>query len=219
MAVQVITTTGAGTWTVPAGVTSIVVECWGGGRGGQRGSLGGGGGGNGGNGGDYAKKTLTVTPGASINYSVAASGAAGSTSTANGVSHDTWFSSTATVQARGGDRVNTSVGDVIYVGGDGGARSASAGGGGGGAGASSNANGANGDSYAAGSAGGAAGLDGGAGGAGGRTSAGEAGYPPGGGGGGGTDGFGSYLIGGAGAAGQIRITYIDRKAVRHAYFF
>jgi len=61
-----ITTTGAGTWTVPAGVTSISVCCMGGGGGGRRSdSVAAGGGG----GGMRWYNNLTVTPGASINYS------------------------------------------------------------------------------------------------------------------------------------------------------
>lgn len=221
MAVETITTTGSGTWTVPAGVTSVVVECWGGGRGGQKGNLGGGGGGGGGNGGDYARKTLSVTPGAGISYFVAGSGAAGTSSGAMGSSQDTWFSATGTLQARGGDRANTSVGDVIYTGGNGGNQNSNAGGGGG-AGASSDGNGNAGSAASGGTpgAGGTGGTDGGAGGEGGGgfNNAAEASFPPGGGGGGGGDGFSSNNNPSAGSRGQIRITYSNRKAVRFSFW-
>src|SRR6188768_1046214 len=54
----------SGTFTVPAGVTSISVEVWGaGGAGG--GATGNPGAGGGGAGGAYAKNTFTVTPGTS----------------------------------------------------------------------------------------------------------------------------------------------------------
>ena len=71
-----ITATGAGTWTVPTGVTKIKVTVIGGGGGG--GSVigaqqGGGGGGAGG----YCEAYMTVTSGSVISYSVGAGGGAG----------------------------------------------------------------------------------------------------------------------------------------------
>jgi hypothetical protein len=75
MATQAFTTTGGQTWTVPAGVTSIQVECYGGG---------GGGGGNtagfnltrGGGGGGYAKvNSISVTAGATVYINVGTGGA------------------------------------------------------------------------------------------------------------------------------------------------
>src|SRR4051812_36812823 len=52
------------TWTAPAGVTKIVVECWGGGgAGGSATRSSGTAYGGGGAGGAYAKSTLTVVPG------------------------------------------------------------------------------------------------------------------------------------------------------------
>ena len=54
-----------GNWTVPALVTSVPIEIWGGG-----GAAGSGGGGGGGGGGGYAKKTLATTPGMPIAFTV-----------------------------------------------------------------------------------------------------------------------------------------------------
>jgi len=66
------------TWTVPAGVTSITVEVWGGGGGGGGGgwdnALSGGSGGSGG----YSSSIITVTPGTIYNIIVGVGGAAGS---------------------------------------------------------------------------------------------------------------------------------------------
>ncbi len=49
------------TWTVPAGVTKILVEVWGGGAGGNKAGLGGGG--SGGDSGGYTRGIIAVTPG------------------------------------------------------------------------------------------------------------------------------------------------------------
>jgi len=71
-------TPGTGTWTVPAGVTSVKVECWGGGGGGQGSRIDGStyGSGSGGAGGEYARENAwVVTPGANITYQVGAGGA------------------------------------------------------------------------------------------------------------------------------------------------
>ncbi len=59
--------TGGNTWTVPAGVTKILVEVWGAGGGGNE--LAGGGGGG------YIKAHFTVTPALVINYSIGTGGA------------------------------------------------------------------------------------------------------------------------------------------------
>lgn len=69
------TFTTSGTFIVPAGVTSVIVEAWGAG-----GSAGGwdnvyGGGSQGGGGGAYSRSLLTVSPGNSYNYSVGTGGA------------------------------------------------------------------------------------------------------------------------------------------------
>jgi hypothetical protein len=67
-------TAGANSWTVPAGVTSAVIKLWGGGGGG--GALGYAEGGGGGGGGGYASKTLTVSGGSVLNFTVGSGGAA-----------------------------------------------------------------------------------------------------------------------------------------------
>ena len=90
-ATTVVTLTSSGSWTAPAGVTSVTVEVWGGGGagGGQdQGSDGGGGGGGGG----YSKKnTVTVIPGNSYTVSVGAGGA-GVTSGTGGSGGDSYLS-------------------------------------------------------------------------------------------------------------------------------
>ena len=68
------------TFTVPAGVTTLLVECWGGG--------GGGGTATGGNGGGYIMGLITVAPGNIVSMTMGAGGAKGST-TANGITGGT----------------------------------------------------------------------------------------------------------------------------------
>ena len=76
-------------WTVPAGVTSVMAECIGAGGNGSTGGAGNHGGG-GGAGGDYAQlATLTVTPGNSISFQLGAAGGSPSTTGA------TWFNATS----------------------------------------------------------------------------------------------------------------------------
>lgn len=90
------TYTSSGTWTAPAGITSIKVEAWGGGAGGGGGSTSGGG--KGGGGGEYAaESTLAVTPGNTYSFTVGAAGAAG----ANG-GNSTFAGNSVTVTAHGG---------------------------------------------------------------------------------------------------------------------
>lgn len=67
-------TVGAGSWTVPASTTKILVEVWAGGGGGN---VHGGGGGGG-----YIRAHFTVIPGASLNYSVGVGGTAATNATA-----------------------------------------------------------------------------------------------------------------------------------------
>lgn len=85
---------GSSTWTVPAGVTKILVEGVGGGSGG---TIEGGGGGGG-----YFMALLDVTPSTTLSYSVGAggSGSAGAASTAGGPSSITY--GTINLQAQGG---------------------------------------------------------------------------------------------------------------------
>ena len=141
-----LTTTGAGTWTVPAGVSSAIIECIGGGGTGNNGTGGGGGG-------AYSKKnSLALTSGASISYSVGAGGGEWSPG------GDTWFKSTSDVLAKGGamaygnpakyggggGQASGGVGDVKYSGGNGGLGTNNYNGGGGGGAGGGNGNGNNG---------------------------------------------------------------------------
>lgn len=71
-------------WTVPTGVTRILVECWGGGGGGC--SLSGGGGGG------YISTLLTVTPGNLITFTIGAGGVYGTNNTNGIVGGTTSFS-------------------------------------------------------------------------------------------------------------------------------
>jgi len=78
-------TSGAGNWTVPAGVSRIKVMCAGGGGGGGGGSssFGGGGGGGGTLISDVLSEILSVTPGQVIAYSVGVGGSGGNSATGN----------------------------------------------------------------------------------------------------------------------------------------
>lgn len=199
---QVITTSGAGTFTIPAGVTQVTVECWGGGgNGGSTGNNGirtGGGGG-----GAYARKLLTVIPGNSYPLTVGAAG------------NDSWFNSNLIVLAKGGTSVATnatgggaggsaalSIGDQVYGGGNGGnAGGTNTGGGGSSAGNSANGNNATGATPGAAPGGGGAGAIGLTG-----NGNGNPGNNPGGGGSGGWR-QGSGGAAGSGAVGKVVISY------------
>jgi hypothetical protein len=94
----------SGTFTPPAGVTTVTAECWGGGgKGGTRSTFGAAAGGGGG---AYSKGTATVVAGTAYTVTVGT----GSTTVAAGL--DSWFVNTTTVLAKGGssvaDNVNTS---------------------------------------------------------------------------------------------------------------
>ncbi len=208
----------SGTWTCPAGVTQVTVECWGGGgRGGARTSgynvaLAGGGGGA------YSRSILVVTPGNTYTVNVGT----GSTNTSAG--DDSWFISPATILAKGGgsvaDNSNTrgaeglasqGVGDTRYNGGRGASGSGGNYGGGGGSSAGTNLAGNYMNNQTTRN-GGLAPAGGGNGGAGATSSvAGAAGTEPGGGGGGGYRGgwFSSTQSPGNGANGRVIITYDD----------
>lgn len=216
--VTTITSPGAGTWTAPAGVTSIKVECIGGGGGGATRTTTGAGGGGGG--GAYAARlALSVTPGVAYSYTV---GAAGLTN-GGGNGGPTSFTGDGSVQcvAAGGASVAnesatggagglaaSSVGDSLHVfsGGSGANGVAGSYGGGGGGSGGSASNGS-----AATNGTGATAVTGGGPGGNGKTSPqGAGGAPangPGGGGGGGLRTSSGTRSGGAGWAGQIRITY------------
>lgn len=217
------TFTATGSWTAPAGVTSVTVKCWGGGGGGGGTAVNSSAGG-GGAGGAYASSTLTVIPNTTYTITVGGAGTAGSNSGGTGgTGGSSWFGSASTILAAGGAggtggvsatpsgagataaASSSSVGATIYVGGNGATASAgSYSGGGGGAGGSANAG-----SSASGSSGGGGGSTGGGNGANGRTNAGAgaAGSAPGGGGAGGYRPNANARAGGAGGKGRVIITY------------
>lgn len=195
--VETFTTAGNQTWVCPVGVTTVQVECWGGGATGSNADEGGPGGG----GGAYTRtNAYPVTGGSTYNLRVAAAD----------TSQSSWFDSTSGVFAEGGGSAGTStggrasqgIGDVKFSGGNGG-NIAAAGPDGGGGGSSAGPGGAGSDGAI--TAGGSAGSDAGAGGNGGSSgNAGSGGSAPGGGGGG--PGQGSNTTG-QGARGQVRLTY------------
>ncbi|MBA2248601.1 MAG: hypothetical protein H0W12_00250 [Chitinophagaceae bacterium] len=84
------------TWTVPAGVTSILVEGWGGGGGGNTGGGGGAGG--------YVKAHFIVTPSSGITVTVGTGGSAGSSGNSTQISYG------ATIIALGGSPGSTTGG-------------------------------------------------------------------------------------------------------------
>jgi hypothetical protein len=211
-----ISTAGAGTWTVPCGVTSITVECWGagGGGGGANGTTAGGGGG-----GAYSSKTHSVSPGQVISIYIGNGGTGGNGLNNGNPGQDTWFLSNTTQLAKGGNpglanitgglggSFDDSIGDLKRRGGngaDGLVTAISSGGGGGAAGPTLNGgdavgvNGGVGNTGIAGNPGtGANGVTG---------SNGNSGSNYGGGGAGARRTNGSRN-GGAGRQGVIRITY------------
>ena len=228
----------SGSFTVPAGVTKLTVEAWGaGGSGGEYSSSYGPGSSGGGGGGAYSRSLLNVTPGSSYSYVVGAGGASrppqsccafgnngGSTSFGGSLVvaeggwaglPSAWYNVYGPTDANPlytyGGRSSAGIGDVKYSGGQGGygQNISPSTGGAGGSSAGINANGNNGDVGALCSGcfslGGSAPAGGAAGGAGAENSGGVSGIAPGGGGG----GTGSPFSSGAGANGQIKITYGD----------
>jgi hypothetical protein len=220
--VNLTSTAGGLTWTVPNGVSSITVECFGSGGNGGNSSVAlfnscGANAGGGGGGGAYVKSTLSVTGGTTYSYQV----------DSGGFNFYTWFGSETTVAAQSGSdggRVTScatklgaggagglaslSYGDIKYNGGDGssayiGSGPDYSGGGGGGAGTTGDGN------DASGITGGALKInDGGSGGNGSINADGSDGSFVGGGGGGGycpNNSFGGR--GGNGSQGLIRIKY------------
>lgn len=142
-----VTLTSGTTWTAPAGVTSIQVECVGGGGGGGNSNSGGGGGG----GAAYARRnSITVTPGMMYTYTIGSGGASVGNNATNGGT--TTFTGNSGVQcsAAGGSGASVgnggsggsaaaSTGDITFNGGNGATASANmySGGGGGSGGGSS----------------------------------------------------------------------------------
>lgn len=231
MTTVTVTTTGSGSFTIPAGVSSITVEAWGGGgAGGNQSNQGGGGGG-----GAYISATIAVTAGQILYYTVGAAGGQSWFNLGTNSSTSAWRANAGTESLSGaagigGDTLNGNVGTLVaaFNGGSGasaqsggGSRGGSGGGGGagplgvglngsigssstGGAGGAGN----NGSGGVGGSSNGAIGfanIDGGGGGAGGANgdTGGTGGAPAGGGGGSGR----SSTFAGAGARGQLRYTY------------
>jgi len=210
----------SGTWTVPVGVYSVNVECWGAGGGGGQSALNNGGGGGGG----YALlNAFSVTPGGTLSVTVGVGGAAGSA----GAGGTGGASSCAGISGTGGGGGSSAGGgaggsfsgpiSATFAGGNGFGTGANGGGGGGGAGDQGNG------SSATSNIGGAGGpITGGNGGNGGHNSnplsAGFPGSLVGGGGGGSRSGTGSFTGAGAGANGQVRLTwtvYVPLEAKVH----
>jgi hypothetical protein len=211
--------TGSGNWTTPLGVTQVYVECWGpGGSGGDGSSSTNGGGGGGG---QYVAAWVNVIPGNNNAYSCPAGGAAVNGNGLNGnpgVGLTTFAGANGSVVAFpglgglsrgsvGGSGLGGSGGSfsggpyVAFSGGNGGPSQPYSGSGG--SSASPGAAGNNGNGYGSATPAPAGGGAGGAG-SGATGSPGSNGSSPGGGGGG---TFFSFVNSGAGAAGQIRITY------------
>lgn len=189
-----ITTTGAGTWYVPCGVTSITVEAWGGGGAGGGSSVNTNGGSGGGSG-AYVSRTFTVTEFQAIAYTIGTGG--------NGVTG-----------GNGNAGNPTTILGMTAGGGTGGfANSGAFGIGGTASGGTTNTNGNNGTLATIGASLGGNGGDapnGGTGGLGRSNTNGDPGIAPGAGGGGGeraNSGGSRNRAGGAGARGEIRITY------------
>jgi len=199
----------SGTFLVPAGVSQVTVECWGGGgRGGTRTNNGRGGGGGGG---AYVRSTIPVIEGNTYTVTVGL----GSTDASAG--DDSWFGTATTVMAKGGSScgnnntngasggsASASIGTVKFSGGDGANAPANTGGGGG-----SSAGTAAAGNDGSGQSGGVAPSGGGNGGGGGNGAfdAGDGGVAPGGGGGGGERTCCFTANGGSGANGRVVLTY------------
>jgi hypothetical protein len=214
-AATVFTSPGTATWTCPAGVTQVYAECWGSGGSGALGASGGGNGGGGG-GGEYAAAFVNVTPAGVYSYTVAAGGAAVSTSGTNGnngASSTFTGDAAVTVTGHGGGAglyrtssggngaAGTGSSGIHFNGGTGGSAFPYSGSGGSSAGQASAGNNGNGYGSAtpAPTGGGAGGAGTGA-----TTGNGTAGTAPGGGGGG---TYTSPGTSGAGAPGQVRLTF------------
>ncbi|MDD4964971.1 MAG: hypothetical protein PHI11_13750 [Gallionella sp.] len=213
----------SGSWTAPAGVTSVTVEAWGGGGAGggattNNGTFTGGGGA----GGQYASKVVSVVPGTAYVVTV---GGGGTGSTVSGTSGSDSSFDTLVVAKGGAAGISYElgggagtgstaggVGTIVYAGGSGspGGNTSIGGAGGGGAGSTGNGGSAVGNSAGLGAA-----IGGGNGGAG-LTTSGN-GLPGVTSGGGGSGGFVSAnktnRSGGAGAAGKVTITYVQAPTV------
>ncbi len=164
-------TPGEQTFTVPAGVTQITVEAWGGGGAAGGASEGRGGGGAGG---AYVRSILTVTPNTPYDLYVAPSKASTVASSASAnQGYSSWFDNQSRLVAKGGDgggpasnnnggngigSIIGSIGEAIFKGGNG---TTGSNGGSGGGGAGSTGNGGNGTSSSGGTGGSQLGGNGG----------------------------------------------------------
>lgn len=217
--------TASGTWTAPAGVTSVDVEVWGGGGAGGGQNLNSDGGGGGG-GGAYSKVIgVTVVPGNTYAVTVGAGGV-GVVAGTGGVGGDSHFINAATVMAKGGvggapstgtppaggagGAAAAGVGTTKFSGGNGGQgrNNATGRGGPGGSSAGTAAIGTSGPTPWTTATAAAAPAGGGIGGNGGNIN-GQNGFAPasGNGGGGGGSAEGTNRVGGAGAGGKVTISY------------
>lgn len=229
------TFTASGTWNCPAGVTTVTVECWGGGGAGGSVTNAGSGtsntstAGGGGAGGAYAIKTnIPVTPGMNYTVTVGAGGTPPALPPIDGThgdGGDSWFNTMVTVLAKGGGGGISknalrpaqgnggscpvgSLGDIVNLGGSGanGNGMLNIQNSGGGGGSGGITN----MGLQGGSPFGATAVTGGGSGGNGSSSSstGSAGGSPGGGGGGGNAaGQNTAKLGGAGAGGKVAITY------------
>ena len=122
-------TSGTYTFTVPSGVSSVTVQCWGAGGAGGGVSSNGYFGGAGGAGGAYASKSVAVIAGSNYTINV---GQGGNGGTGNGpAGGNSWFGTTSTVIAIGGNggggnngspgigTASGNIGSTVYKGGDG----------------------------------------------------------------------------------------------------
>lgn len=185
---QSVVFTSDGTFTVPAGVTSIVVECWGAGGAGGGSSINGMGG-SGGGGGGYARGTFNVTPGQEIDFEIGTGGTGVAGESGNPGSHTVFL----TLCAFGGSGGGGNLGPV----GTGGSAS----------GGYVNIAGSNGLIGTSTGGNGGDGALGGNGGEGNKNGDGDPGTEPGGGGGGGERTNSGIMRGGNGADGQITISW------------
>ena len=215
--------TTSGTWQCPAGVYSVIAECWGGGGAGGAGT-GNPANGGGGAGGAYSSSVIGVTPLTIYNVTVGSAKTSATTNTALlNTGNPSWFVSASTLFAAGGEggapataassngiggtgSINGSIGYIIHAGGNGASGDFTAGvpGGAGGGGAGSSGVGSNALAGVGGSAtvnNGGAGANGVA-----NSTAGAAGAVYGGGGSGGKANTATDRNGGSGAAGYVIIT-------------
>lgn len=216
--------TASGTWTAPAGVTSVDVEVWGGGGAGGGNATNSDGGGGGG-GGAYSKTVaIPVVPGNTYTVTVGAGGVGGTGT--GGAGGDSWFSSAATILAKGGaggaapaggaggvagagGAAASGVGSIKFSGGNGGTgRNSNTGRGGpGGSSAGTAADGTSGAAVWATATAAAPPAGGGIGGDGGNANGADGLPPASGNGGGGGGGAERNTLGGDGAPGMVTITY------------